>query len=354
MNVPLISVIVPVYNVEKYLLQCIESILAHSFTDVELLLIDDGSPDCCGEICEEYAKRDNRIRVFHQENRGVSAARNVGLENAKGKFIVFVDSDDYVLPGYLQDLYADACMYPGTGLIIHGIKRIDCHHKELGDLLLPDICLSTVQMEKAFVEYKIAEMGYPYGKIYNKSVLDAYHIRFNEEIHYREDLLLMYHYMLHCDYVYSRSTVNYVYLIRPYSLSTGCLRNFETEYKGLASFQEVLSQLRKKWNVDNERYLKFLLAFPFQRALKADYQPYHYVDRKTRIKHLKALVDAVGGYLPFCTQTGYKIDWLGGMFLKHRLFTCYDWFISLMFRFPVRRFSYDSVRASGKEFQGGL
>lgn len=94
MNSPKISVIVPVYNVEKYLRRCIDSILAQTFTDFELLLIDDGSTDKSGEICDEYAKKDSRVRVFHKENGGVSSARNLGLDNAQGEWITFVDSDD--------------------------------------------------------------------------------------------------------------------------------------------------------------------------------------------------------------------------------------------------------------------
>lgn len=103
MNNPLISVIVPVYNVEKYLPRCIDSILAQTFTDFELLLIDDGSNDKSGEICEEYAKIDNRIKVFHKENGGVSSARNIGLDNAHGKFVSFVDSDDWLEPACLAE-----------------------------------------------------------------------------------------------------------------------------------------------------------------------------------------------------------------------------------------------------------
>lgn len=94
MNNPLISVIVPVYNVEKYLPRCIDSIIDQTFKNFELLLIDDGSKDKSGEICDEYAKRDNRIKVFHKENGGVSSARNVGLDSAKGEWIIFCDSDD--------------------------------------------------------------------------------------------------------------------------------------------------------------------------------------------------------------------------------------------------------------------
>lgn len=101
----LISIIVPVYNVEPYLEQCIDSILNQSFRDFELILVDDGSPDRCGEICDRYAAADDRIRVIHQKNGGVSAARNAGMEVSKGKYIVFVDSDDMVHPLYLEHLY---------------------------------------------------------------------------------------------------------------------------------------------------------------------------------------------------------------------------------------------------------
>lgn len=102
---PLISVIVPIYKVEKYLSYCIESILKQSFTDFELLLIDDGSPDDCGVISDNWAKKDRRIRVFHQKNAGLSAARNKGLDNAIGRYAVFIDSDDYVDIDYLINLY---------------------------------------------------------------------------------------------------------------------------------------------------------------------------------------------------------------------------------------------------------
>lgn len=91
-----ISIIVPVYKVEKYLSKCIDSILNQTFQEFELILVDDGSPDNCGRICDEYASRDSRIRVIHQENKGISAARNAGLDIAKGEYIAFVDSDDWL------------------------------------------------------------------------------------------------------------------------------------------------------------------------------------------------------------------------------------------------------------------
>lgn len=100
----MISVIVPVYKVEPYLHKCIDSILAQTYTDFELILIDDGSPDNCGAICDEYARRDARIRVIHQENGGLSAARNAGIDIAKGEYLSFVDSDDMIAKTYLERL----------------------------------------------------------------------------------------------------------------------------------------------------------------------------------------------------------------------------------------------------------
>lgn len=105
---PAISVIVPVYNAEKTIRKCVDSLLAQTFQDFEILLIDDGSPDQCGAICDEYAKQDNRIRVIHQENQGVSAARQCGIDHALGEYSIHADSDDWVEPDMLEDLYEKA------------------------------------------------------------------------------------------------------------------------------------------------------------------------------------------------------------------------------------------------------
>ena len=101
---PEISVIVPVYKVEQFLHRCVDSILRQSFYDFELILVDDGSPDNCGVICDEYAAKDSRVRVIHQENSGVSEARNRGMDAAEGQFLCFVDSDDILNCKYCETL----------------------------------------------------------------------------------------------------------------------------------------------------------------------------------------------------------------------------------------------------------
>lgn len=102
---PVISVIVPVYKVESYLEQCIKSIQEQTFGNIEIVLVDDGSPDSCGAICDCYAKKDPRIKVIHQENQGLSCARNTGVKVSTGAFVCFVDSDDYIAPEYCEILY---------------------------------------------------------------------------------------------------------------------------------------------------------------------------------------------------------------------------------------------------------
>lgn len=105
MNKPIISIIVPVYNVEQYLLGCIDSIINQSFTNFELILVDDGSPDKCPQMCDNYAQQDSRIVVLHKDNGGLSSARNYALDRACGKYIIFVDSDDKLAPESLKTLY---------------------------------------------------------------------------------------------------------------------------------------------------------------------------------------------------------------------------------------------------------
>ena len=100
----LVSIIIPVYKVEKYLAQCIESVLSQDYSNIEVILVDDGSPDKCGLICDEFAKKDSRITVIHKQNEGLSSARNSGIDIAKGKYISYIDSDDYISDKYISTM----------------------------------------------------------------------------------------------------------------------------------------------------------------------------------------------------------------------------------------------------------
>ena len=106
MKTELISVIIPVYKVEKYINRCVESVLVQNYHNIEVILVDDGSPDNCGIICDKYAETDSRIKVIHKKNGGLSDARNKGVKKACGDYLLFVDSDDYVLTNHLSELYS--------------------------------------------------------------------------------------------------------------------------------------------------------------------------------------------------------------------------------------------------------
>lgn len=106
-NSPLISIIVPIYNVEEYIHQCVDSIINQTYTNLEIILVNDGSPDICGTICDDYALQDARVKVIHKTNGGLSDARNTGLDNAKGEYIVFTDSDDFIHPQFVECLYSN-------------------------------------------------------------------------------------------------------------------------------------------------------------------------------------------------------------------------------------------------------
>lgn len=126
---PKLSIIVPVYKVEKYINDCVGSILNQTFTDFELILVDDGSPDNCGKICDEYAKRDSRVVVLHKSNGGLSSARNAGMDVARGEYIAFVDSDDFVASDMFEKMIGQA-ISTNADMVKCGYTAVDDHHNK--------------------------------------------------------------------------------------------------------------------------------------------------------------------------------------------------------------------------------
>ena len=183
MNNSLISVIVPVYNTEKYLRRCIDSVLAQTYTDFELLLIDDGSKDSSGTICDEYAAQDARVRVFHKENGGVSSARNLGLDNAQGEWITFVDSDDYIEENFLKSFERklDADIVIGNAVVLksHIGTKIHLKYIPLGFYFDIRQILCDHMQE--------LNLRSPWGKLYRTNIISD--LKFNESIHLGEDTL---------------------------------------------------------------------------------------------------------------------------------------------------------------------
>ena len=168
----LISVIVPVYNVEKYLCKCIDSILAQSYTNLEIILVDDGSPDNSPAICDEYANKDSRIKVIHLENGGLSAARNAGLDIASGDFIGFIDSDDYISPEMYKKLY-EAMKAADADISICNFQKVDEAGKNIKtEETIESGTLSSLQALTGLQGKNGVCFVYSWNKLFNRQIFD--------------------------------------------------------------------------------------------------------------------------------------------------------------------------------------
>lgn len=234
------SVIVPVYKVEAYLPRCIESILNQTVSDFELILVDDGSPDRSGAICDEYAAKDSRIRVIHQANGGVSRARNAGLDAARGEYIVFVDSDDYVDAEYLQKF--DDC---------DGELKISGYQIEGYGYLAPVVRQYTPtdirkMSSKDFIWlFEHGMLNYIWAKCFLAEIIRKYAIRFREEMKLSEDTLFTVQYARYCNTVCSAQGTGYHYVKYAHETLTGISSPFALIQK-LESANEILySELKE-------------------------------------------------------------------------------------------------------------
>ena len=250
MKFPIISVIVPVYNVVELLPRCIDSLLNQKFTDYEVVLVDDGSTDGSGAICDEYARRDSRIKVIHKQNEGVSKTRNRGIDESQGTWITFVDSDDYVTPDYLSDLYS--CLDVGIDLVVHSLKHIRENGELLYDYNLPegvkvyDISKFAVMVKEQYV----SQRGYTVSKLFKKDILDESFIRFDPEIKFNEDWVLLFSYLKAINGCVCFSPVsNYLYVDRDGSLSHA-EHDFSYNYETFGVIKNISLDFCSKYGAD--------------------------------------------------------------------------------------------------------
>lgn len=197
---PLVSIIVPAYNAEKYIEKCIDSVLAQSYTNIELIVVNDGSNDRTQEICNSYVEKDVRVHIIHKENAGVSAARNSGISAANGSLICFLDADDWLSPNIIQlgvDGFRSDCInvWGATEFLPNGMTKHDC------------IVAQGLTREEliANVIYIVPDDRYElgtyfravWGKLFEKSIIDDYAISFQENLHIGEDAVFLVNYLTH-------------------------------------------------------------------------------------------------------------------------------------------------------------
>ena len=297
---PKISVIVPVYNVEKYLPRCIDSILAQTFTDFELLLIDDGSTDNSGKICDEYAKKDSRIWVFHKKNRGVSSARNMGIDKAKGEWICFVDSDDWLDINFLSTVLEDSQM---ADITFYGCKwqyinkSVTCYLPH--DFFSAD--KNEIEQYLYSLKYnpqKFEYLGYTWNKMFRASIIKENSIRFADKLKIREDEVFT---LAYCRYIKSlriKSRANYNYRVllsglthsskKPYEyvLLADCLipvmKSYQSKDLLSVEYNSIFNHLFKAVMTENilrKTWLNYVMR------LSSFYDSYaFYIDRMSNMK----------------------------------------------------------------------
>lgn len=206
----MISVIVPVYNVVTYLDDCVQSVVNQQYTDWECLLIDDGSTDGSDKICDEWARKDKRIRVVHQENGGVSRARNRGIEESKGKFITFIDSDDWLDSDYLSELLKNPADVVVSGYVI---ERKNTAHEERKPKITKVFSLNEDAVDDFVALNELFLIYAPWGKLYRSTLMRKYGCFFPENCSYGEDLQFNYQYLEHVDTISQVAMAHYHYRV---------------------------------------------------------------------------------------------------------------------------------------------
>lgn len=335
---PRLSVIVPVYNTEKYLRECIDSILAQTFPDFELILVDDGSPDGSGAICDEYAGKDPRIHVIHQENGGVTNARKAGMRIAKGDWISFVDSDDWLDTTMYEVMLKKAENCAAQMVICDAVLEFPDKIEAAGNLA-PEGFYDKTAMEKKiyptmlmnFDQRRPGVAGWLCNKIFAKPLLERFFWSVDDSIVFSEDALCSYAAVLECEGIYICRSTLYHYRQHPDSVmhqynGTKRYQNLLRAYKAhqevlaihgsayLAQLQDfiavnTISNLRKVLLFDTETPLSMRLsqakAFVSQEIIVAALRETGNTcrDRKERLKVFLALHKCMGAlYLLFVVK----------------------------------------------------
>lgn len=259
----MISVIVPVYNSQDYLDRCVRSILNQSYRDFELLLVNDGSTDSSGIMCDKYAEEDSRVSVIHKLNGGVSSARNAGLDKATGEYITFVDSDDYVSETMLFDLHS--CCADSHDMVAGSLKMIS----ETGET---DFCMDDSQSDaaslfEAYLSEKFPRicLNGPCVKLFRKDITDRYHIRFDSNMSLGEDTVFVTEYLSHCKKIKTTNKILYYYMRdNEASLYSRFRENWYEDsanaYKAVMSVAEKFNCSEESVNVYNTFRVRNLLA----------------------------------------------------------------------------------------------
>ena len=255
-NAPLISVIVPVYKVERYLPRCIESILRQTYTNFELILIDDGTPDRSGMICDRYAEKDARIRVIHKENGGVSTARNAGIDAAKGEWITFVDADDWVSNDYIEALVTP--LLQGQYDLSVGSIEVREIRKASKPLKSESLDIINASDERRIAFLCRHEFYGPWIKLYSSEIIKKNNVYFVVGMKYGEDLAFVLEYLKYCKKICALEKIIYYYNRLNTNAATFSYAQSESRLIWLLSELKGYETLFTSYNISAETINAFL------------------------------------------------------------------------------------------------
>ena len=251
-----VSIIVPVYNSEDYLEKCIHSIMEQTYPEWECILVDDGSTDMSGKICDFYAEKDNRIKVLHKINGGVSNARNVGIENSEGEWIMFIDSDDFLEKTTLKeslDFVKDA----EVDLVVFGIRDEFPYKKKSirPDYSKVDTCKNIG--EKLLFADKNGMLKGPVNKLFRRSLI-SFDIRFDETMYYGEDTKFTFTYLLKCNKLSFLWKDFYHYVHREKGSLTTKKYPYDFWKRTAMMLFEIKKPIYKKFGIEDDNYLYYI------------------------------------------------------------------------------------------------
>ena len=214
-----ISIIIPIYNAEKYLQECLDSILCQDYQNYEIILINDGSSDDSERICMEYLKSDSRVKLINKKNEGVSSARNDGLDSANGDILLFVDSDDILEPNALQIIVDNI---GDNDILCFGYKQL---YKDKRINFLYDKPLSGKEQFEKMVVMSDKVAGYLWNKVFRISIIKENKLKLNKDLHYCEDMVFVVQYLKYCKKVRYINKCLYLYRMRKIIITN--LHNFK-------------------------------------------------------------------------------------------------------------------------------
>lgn len=262
MKEPEISIIVPIYNAESFIVRCVNSVLAQSFEDWELILIDDGSSDNSGVICDTMSDNDKRIKVLHKSNGGVSSARNLGLEHAKGTWISFLDVDDYWLPDFLSNMMA----HGEYNLIISGSLRFGVSND---DYHIPQTRIYEVKdlLKRCFTQEKIDNIylsciSYPWGKLFKNDIIQKYHLRYNAKLKLSEDTCFSLQYLEKIDKIIFVEGGCYMYYTTNVQKSH-LMMSFEEYKTHVTLVNKIITDVADNFDLNAHEYCEGLCSMYF-------------------------------------------------------------------------------------------